>query len=177
MSGGGMTSADETVVPVALVKPDMSLIEKVKLMSDLANACQNTQVVEEIMKLQNGDRIFKIFVEAVDRELQDIMNGKKEDVPKEVINTVNMARQLQGTLTAFQTMVSGFMGTPLVQVLNMMNQNLGGKGFQVPQSQPQQQQQLEIQPYRQPQQQQQSYDNDDREFSGRRSPVVGLGSY
>lgn len=178
MSGGGMISADEPVVQAASVKPEMSLIEKVKLMSDLANACQNTQVVAEIMKLPSGDRIFKIFVEAVDRELQDIMNGKKEDVPKEVINTVNMARQLQGTLTAFQTMVSGFMGTPLVQVLNMMNQNLGGKGFQVPQSQPQQQQ-LEVQPYRQPpqQQQQQSYDNDDREYSGRRSPVVGLGGY
>lgn len=127
-----MSDVAEPTIQAEPAKPEMSLIEKVKLMSDLANACQNDKVVAEIKSLPSGERIFAIFLEAVDRELQGIMNGRKEDVPKELVNTVNMTRQVQATLNQFQSLVTGFMGTPLVQVLNMMNQNLGGKGFQVP---------------------------------------------
>ena len=166
-----MSDVTEPTIQAEPVKPEMSLIEKVKLMSDLANACQNDKVVSEIKSLPNGERIYSIFVEAVDRELQGIMNGKKEDVPKELINTVNMTRQVQATLNSFQSLVSGFMGTPLVQVLNMMNQNLGGKGFQAPPSQ--------LQPHPQPQvhhQPQYEVMSSGDEPRGRRSSVTGLGS-
>jgi hypothetical protein len=166
-----MSYTTEPTIQAEPAKPEMSLIEKVKLMSDLANACQNEKIVTEIKNLPSGERIYSIFVEAVDRELQAIMNGKKEDVPKELVNTVNMTRQIQATLNSFQSLISGFMGTPLVQVLSMMNQNLGGKGFQAPPSQLQSQPQLQA--HNQPQYEIMSSGDEPR---SRRSSVTGLGS-
>jgi hypothetical protein len=142
---------------IAEVKEELSLIEKVSLMHDLASACKDKNVVSVLQGLPNGEKIFNIFVSAIERELSSVMNGKKEEIPQQVNDLLSALNHLNSSTKQFRELISGFMGTPLVEVLNMMNKNLGGKyyqlsdGTQSPLSQSTQQQQL------QPAQAQQEY--------------------
>lgn len=110
-------------------KPQLSTLEKVKLMSALTSVVEDEQLVELLRSKPSGERIYEIFVNAVEREVSAIMNPDKKETPAEVVNLVNYTRQLQTAMNSFRDLIVGFMNTPLVQVLNMLNQNMGGKKF------------------------------------------------
>lgn len=109
---------------------EMTLIEKVSFMSDLANASKNTELLNLLKKLPSGDKILGIFTNAIEKELQTVMSGKKDDVPKQVSDMASNLSQMNNSLRNFREMMTYFMSSPLVEVLNMMNKNLGGKSVQ-----------------------------------------------
>lgn len=109
---------------------EMSLIEKVKLMNDLATASQNSEIIEAIKKHPNGEKIYKIFVDAIEKELASTMTGKQETV-KEINNLSSVIKQAQQTMNNFRDLNIVFMKSPLVEVLNLINRNLGGQKFQI----------------------------------------------
>jgi len=139
--------AQEQPVPQPEPEPQkqMTTIEKVKLMSDLANVVQNPDVVNILGKLPNGQKIYEIFVAAIDKELSNIMNGRDEEAPKQANNLMAAAIALNNSGSQLQYLVSSFMQTPLVQVLNLLNQNLGGQKFQFQEPDPEQMQALAAQ--------------------------------
>lgn len=110
---------------------ELSKREKVKLMHDLTGACENKQLVDIIRGLPNGERVYDIFVSAVDKEIEIIMNGKaNEDVSQEVVDTVKVVRETQAVLQNFKTVISHFHETPLVKTLESLNASLGGRQIQ-----------------------------------------------
>lgn len=135
-----MKTQEGAEVAVKPAEKELGLIEKVKLMSDLTGACQNKEVIHLLSGLPGGARIYELFVEAIEREVSLIMNGKSESAPKELNTALDVAKQLQTTLSNFRDTIVGFHNTALVEVLNMMNKNLGGKSAQFQSSHSEQQQ-------------------------------------
>lgn len=110
-------------------KKELSTIEKVKLMNSLADIATDADVEKMLKERGNGDIVYGIFVEAVDKKLKEIMDGKTEEIPQQVTSILAATGRIDVTLKEFQRMIMGFMDTPLVEVLNLMNRNLGGKKF------------------------------------------------
>jgi len=107
---------------------EMTTIEKVQLMSSLASIATDSDIKESLTSRVNGDIVYDIFIEAVEKRLNAIMDGK-EGIPEQVTSILSATGRIDTTLQEFQRMIMGFMDTPLVEVLNLMNRNLGGKKF------------------------------------------------
>jgi len=143
-----MPEIEEMPVPPApQPEPPMDSATKVRLIGNLANISQNQELIALLDEQPNGSQIYQLFVEAIDRKLSEIMGGKAtpEDTAAEA---VSLAQAVQGAhqslammrslMDQFRTLMVGFMQTPLVDVLTMMNKNLGGPdfAFQPPVEQP-----------------------------------------
>lgn len=129
----------EEVRPVTTEQPKSeNLLEKAKLIADLAAAWQNSELARLMKSLPNGERVFEIFSEAVNREMATIMTGKRDDGPQVQVLS-KQVEQMAGAMGNFHNLIMSFMQSPLVQVLNMMNENLGARKFQFPQAPAQQQ--------------------------------------
>lgn len=162
-----------TTEVVPEVPAELSLLEKVKLMNDLAVTAQDPEVADLIRGRPNGEKIYSLFVSAIERELAQTMNGKKE-ITKEVDNLSTTVKQTNIVLNNFRDMAMLFMRGPLVEVLGMMNKNLGGQNFQFTEDKGGNQQQPQ---QRQPLPTGQEYDNSADNGGGRRGTrVAGLGS-
>lgn len=110
-----------------------NLLEKARLIADLAAAWQDAELAKLMKALPNGERVFEIFSGAVNREMSVIMTGKNEDQPQ-LQAMSKQVEQMAGAMGSFRDMIVGFMQSPLVQVLDLMNKNLGARGFQFPQA-------------------------------------------
>lgn len=108
---------------------ELTTIQKVQLMSSLANIATDEAVATMLKERPNGNIVYDIFIEAVDKKLKEIMDGKPEEIPQQVTSILAATGRIDITLKEFQRMIMGFMDTPLVEVLNLMNRNLGGKKF------------------------------------------------
>jgi hypothetical protein len=121
---------DPTQVDEPEQSKQMSTIEKVKLMSAFTNAVENSEVECVLGNLPHGKRIYEIFVEAIDKELSRIMNGDQAAIPKQMTNALASAMSISNMCQQFGGMMANFLNSPLVEVLNLMNQRLGGNKFQ-----------------------------------------------
>lgn len=103
-----------------------TMLEKAKLIADLAAAWQNPELSSLIKSLPSGDRLFEIFANAVSREMNTIMTGKREADPGLQALSAQ-TEQMASAMSEFKGLIVGFMQSPLVQVLDLMNKNLGGR--------------------------------------------------
>jgi hypothetical protein len=133
-----MTKKKEDAAPAPeeqKTPPELSMFDKVKLMADIANASQDAELSKKIKSLSSGDRIYEIFVEAINRELLNIMNGKKEDPPQQVANLTIQLDQMSQMVYKMQSMIGNMMHAPLMYTLDQLVSKLGGQKFEF--SQPQ----------------------------------------
>jgi hypothetical protein len=107
-----------------------NLLEKAKLIASLADAWQSPALKAEMLKLDSGERVYEIFSEAMNKEMASIMTGKRETPDKELQDLSSQLLQMAKAMSSFNNMIVGFMQSPLVKVLDLMNVNLGQKGFQ-----------------------------------------------
>lgn len=173
-----LTAAPEPVkvpegVKVVTEQKEPSLLEKAKLIADLAAVWENKELADLITRMPNGYKVLDIFQSAINREMQAVMSGKRVDEEAQQFQVLagqidSMARSMSG----FDQMIRGFMASPLVNVLDLMNAKLGGQAYagQRPQSQQQQQPRREAPPIE---------DNDDTPAQprGPRGQTPGLGSF
>lgn len=111
--------------PVKTEPKRVSMIDKVKLIGDLSNACQNEEVVGLIRGLPNGERIYELFVTAIEKELQRVMTGQ-EVQEAAAVNLVGAIQQAQSIMDQFRQTIVGYMQTPLMQALSGLHERLGG---------------------------------------------------
>jgi len=119
-----------TPEPEVIAKKEMTTIEKVQLMSSLASIATDETLATDLKSRHNGDIVYQVFIEAVEKKLKLIMDGQ-EEMPQQVTSLLSATGRIDVTLSEMQRMIMGFMETPLVQILSMMNQNLGGKKFEI----------------------------------------------
>lgn len=148
-------------------KPQMNTIERITLLADLANAAQDTEIVNLLKSRKNGERLYTLFVQAVSEEIESIMNPGQAQTPKVMQDAQQVANQIYQIIQRIGGTMSAIEQGPGLAVLQMMVQNLGGL---TPTRQAYQQQQ-QIQ---QPQQQTEEYQPSG---SRRGSGVGGLGSW
>ncbi|MEM4379209.1 MAG: hypothetical protein QXL01_00790 [Thermoplasmatales archaeon] len=120
--------------------PETQTLRKVEVLSNLANACKNKDVVKAIRSLPDGEIILKIFVQAMQLKINQIMTGQQEqeiidglDVIRNNIESVDMmARKLQEFFVHLHQ-------SPLVEVLRTLSNNLLSRSKPEPQQNPYQQ--------------------------------------
>lgn len=163
------TAQDTAEVPPEVkVDKTSNLLEKAKFISDLAAVWQNNDVKKLLLAQPNGDAIYEVFSTAINNKIADTMSGKASD---EISNNVNdlseNTKQMAAAMGNFRDLINSFMSSPLVQVLDLMNKNLGGRsGALPPMYQQQQPQPSQYAPQAEP------YDG-----GGGRQSIVGLGSF
>jgi len=148
--------------PPSVVAPapkELTMIEKAKLISDLASAFQDPEIITVLEKRNNGKRIRELFEGALNDEMASVMSGEADKKMPPVAQLHQRVEAMANAMSNFHQMISGFLSSPLVQVLDMMNRNLGGAQNNQPMPQPQPypqgqpQQVAPQQPQQQPQQQ------------------------
>jgi len=123
----------------------LTAIEKVKFMNSLATAAQDEELAEKFKEMEQGDLIYDLFVSAINTKLESLMGGddQADDQFDQVYNVAEDCNYIRNTMTEFNKLVVGFMGTPLVEILNHLNTQMGGPRWapnqQNPQLPPQQQ--------------------------------------
>jgi hypothetical protein len=174
--------SNEQEVAVEMDMPEesgeMSLIDKVKMMNDLASACQNKEVIALLKSLPNGDKVYSTFKKAIEKDLNEIMNGKEDSLPNEVNSLIGAMRELTYNADRLRTFFISIMQSPLISVFNGLLQRLGEKSHslnyesstpQVPVQQPQAPApQQRTQPVQPQQGQQASYDKQREEMLARK---------
>jgi len=192
--------APAVVVPVAPEvpppPPELSTLDKIALLSSYANACQDPDLVKLMKGKPQGERLYEVFVSAVQREIETIMNGPAVQAPRVIQDAHVTAQNLGSLLHRLGAIMSAIEQGPALSVLSMLIQNLGGRvpapAQQMPypphqpvQYQPQQPQQPQRQqaPQQQPQQPQQEQpqrpqsDNSLVSTAARPSRAFGAGSW
>lgn len=117
----------QPVAQMETPKQEMSMMEKIKLLGDLANTTQNKEVVDVLSSLPNGNRIYDLFVHAINEEISRIMDVSKPEEKNELSNTIESLRAFQTIMNDFTQNMKGLHTAQLIQVLNMLNQKLSGK--------------------------------------------------
>jgi len=152
-----------------------SLLEKAKLISDLAAAWQNQELADIVTRMPNGPKVLEIFQDAINREMQMVMSGNRtEENVKQIQAMGSQMDKMGAAMASFHQMILAFMNSPLVKVLDLMNQNLGARGHQFPAQQPNGQAPQQ-QPQRQQPMPQGNSDDDGPRPPGQRA--AGLGSF
>lgn len=144
--------------PPSVVVPaprELSMIEKAKLISDLASAFQDPEIIQVLEKRNNGKRIRELFEGALNEEMALVMSGEADKKMPPVEQLHQRVEAMAGAMSNFHQMISSFISSPLVQVLDMMNRNLGGAQNNQPMPQPQPYPQGQVQAQQAPQQQSQ----------------------
>ena len=150
-----------------------NLLEKAKLIADLAAVWENKELADLITRMPNGQKVLEIFQSAINREMQAVMSGQRIDEDARQFQALAGQLDLMGrSMNGFDQMIRGFMASPLVNVLDLMNAKLGGQAYagQRPQSVQPQQPRREAPPIE---------DNDDTPAPprGPRGQTPGLGSF
>lgn len=156
---------EEKIVAEAPPAPkELTTLQKVKLMGDLANVLGDAKVLEAIKSLPSGDTILEIFTLAIEKRLNEIMTNKQE-TEKETGMLLAVARTLKEDHAKFSDYLRMFFNSELVQVLGILAKNMANRSTagQMPNQQEEQQLPPPQQPQRQPTQTAQG-------------PYVGLGS-
>jgi hypothetical protein len=126
----------EVIAEVPPVK-ELSMIEKAKLISDLASAFQDPEIITVLEKRNNGKRIRELFEGALNDEMASVMSGEADKKMPPVAQLHQRVEAMANAMSNFHQMISSFLSSPLVQVLDMMNRNLGGSQNNQPMPQPQ----------------------------------------
>lgn len=135
--------------------PQSQTLRKVEVLSNLANACRNKEVVRALKALPDGQIILSIFTEAIQSKINQIMTGKEEQqtigateiIRDNVDSVLNMASSLEKIMVHMHQ-------SPLIQVLQALTTNLSKpRAPEQPQYPPQYSQQQppqQLQPQGQP---------------------------
>jgi hypothetical protein len=150
----------------------ITTLQKIQLLANLANGVQDGSVKELILALPSGELLYHLFVAAVSREIENMMD--KQAPSKEIMDALSVAQNLKQTLSHLYGMVAEINRSQVLGVLSLLNQNLGGNPLP-PAPQPNQQQQVQQQQYVQQQQAQQAQQQQsDVPRTVRRSNDTGL---
>lgn len=108
--------------------PQNGTLRRVEVLANLANACKNQAVLKAINALPDGPVILKIFVEAMQIKIQQVMSGQETeetyDMAENIRNNLDVVVSLSDKLQNFFIQLHQ---SPLVQVLGSLNKNLETK--------------------------------------------------
>jgi hypothetical protein len=132
----------ESVPPVVLPipEPELSPVEKVEIMNGLAMSVRDPAVKRALCGSgdnlrPSGDLVYKVFVEAINDKISEIMNGKQGLPPhansiSALMGQINATMaQIGNTMGQTQNMMRGWMTNPVSQTMNVLVKKLGGEEF------------------------------------------------
>jgi len=130
-----------------LQTPQSNTLRRVEVLTNLANACKSREVLKALGNLPDGELILRIFVDAMQTKINQVMSGQEQAQVQE--STENIRDNLDVVMSLadkLQTFFVQLHQSPLVNVLGSLNKNLEAKAAQPVMMQP-------PNPYQQPPQQ------------------------
>lgn len=127
----------QVTAPLAPVPPaprQPTTLEKISLLSNLASACEDPDVVKILTERASGKRLYEIFVAAVSTEIETIMNGPVQ-APQALQNANASAQQLSNILQRLAQVFSAVEHGPGLGVLRMFVQQMGQRLPPIPRDQ------------------------------------------
>jgi len=129
-----------------LQTPQSNTLRRVEVLTNLANACKSREVLKALGNLPDGELILRIFVDAMQTKINQVMSGQEQAQVQESAETIRDNLDVVMSLAdKLQTFFVQLHQSPLVSVLGSLNKNLEAKAAQPMMMQP-------PNPYQQPQQ-------------------------
>jgi hypothetical protein len=118
---------------VSNIKKELSVFEKAILANDLVAACTNPKVVELLGSLPNGSKIISIFMNAMEKEVSNIMSptSEKDEIYNQVKNLSSDVDNIQKNVNDFGKLIASFLNSPLVGVLRALHSRISGQNTQL----------------------------------------------
>lgn len=163
-----------------VVSKEMETLEKIQLLANFANSVQDPALKAAFLALNNGETLYHIFVGAVSKQIETMMNPQKA-APKELVDTLTVANNLRTQIVHMYNAMAELSRAPIIGVLSVLNTSIGGKAIQQPQtsyqgdqSLPEDQQAGSIQQQPRQAQQQQNNNGDEPVRTVRRGNNTGI---
>lgn len=132
------TLSAEAMTP--LPEPELTPVEKVEIMNGLAMAVRDASVRQTLVGTDDnprpsGELVYKVFVDAMNDKISEIMDGKAGLPPQAntVIGLMNQVSsvmaQINNTMQQIQSMMRGWATNPVSQTINLLCSKLGGEQF------------------------------------------------
>lgn len=126
---------------VAVEAPkELTTLERIHLLANLANCVEDAALKDAFLNLAAGDQLYHIFVDAVSKEIESMMNPAKA-APKELVDTMTIVNNLRNQMLHMHNTMVELNRAPLIGVLSVLNTSIGGKPIQQPNNDYQQSQQ------------------------------------
>lgn len=103
----------------------MSTLERITLLSDLANAVQDVDIAAAMSKRPNGTKLHALFVEAISAEIERMMNPA-QPIPKAMASASEMAGQIFTSLNRIGALLGAIEGGLTIGTLRALVQSLDG---------------------------------------------------
>lgn len=146
----------QPAAPTPVIPKALSTLERISILSDLANAARDEEIVRVLKTRPNGERLYDLFVKALSDEIEGIMNPAQVKAPQAMNNLEQVAQQSYQLVHHIGGILASIEQGPALMALRMLIQQFnGGQAPTMPQvPQPQYQPQPAApapQPYPQPQ--------------------------
>lgn len=103
----------------------LSTIERIQILANMANGVQDAGIKKAFEGVNDGDRLYAIFADAVSREIENMMNPAQA-APKEMVDALAVAQTVRTQLSHMYAALLELNNTRLMGVLTMLNTSLGG---------------------------------------------------
>lgn len=117
--------SEETKPAEPTVESKPTTIERIRLLANLAYGVENEQVKNAMLALNDGDKLYALFAEAVAKEMESVVNPSQA-APKELVDTITLIQSLKSHISYLYQAVGELNNARLIGVLAMLNTNLGG---------------------------------------------------
>lgn len=106
--------------------PEFDMLKKIAMLNNLASACEDEKLMEAFGSLKNGQLLFEIFVKAVNKEIQGIVNGKETEIAKSVSGAKEISNSLFDQVQTMYNMMVAISGSPIMKVMALTHDRLTG---------------------------------------------------
>lgn len=134
---------EQELEPVSEPPRELTPIEKAKIVSAMAAAATNPDLLTTMESLDHGSEIKQLFEDAINNKIQEIMSGTSVQDTAQAQSLSAATHRAHLMMEEMRRFMLNVMNTPLVEVLNIMNRNLGGQQHQFSQETLEQNQQPE----------------------------------
>jgi len=123
-------------------KIELEGLANIRLLGDLANGVQNEKIKNMILSMSSGDILYKIFIEAVDIKVREILNPNKA-LQKEVTDIMGATQALRLHVEALYNAMQEIGNSPIMMALGTLYQKITGNQMSQPTEKQQAQQQFQ----------------------------------
>ena len=115
-------------------KTGFDTINKVKLMNSLATVADDEELADMIRNRPSGELVYNIFMNAIDSQLKELMEGEQEQAPEQMVDALRASAMHATTAREVQRFLSNLTNTQLLGSIAILNKNLGGATVEIDQN-------------------------------------------
>src|SRR5690606_10573892 len=122
--------SEEVMARPGLKIPELEVFKKISMLSSLAQACEDADLVKVFSKMKHGDELYEIFVKAVHQEIEGVISGKEQEAVKQMASVRDMASGVYDMVQTMYNMMAATSNSPIMKVLAIVHDRMTGSSFE-----------------------------------------------